>query len=67
MSDIALYNGDAFEQGSDDELDARLRTDLEEGRLLFDLRVPESVRRGRDFIGEALSELRAQRRAKAGA
>ncbi len=67
VSDIARYNGDAFEHADDDELDARLRTDLEEGRLLFDLRVPESVRRGRDFIGEALSELRAQRRAKAGA
>ena len=37
-----------------DELEARLRIDLEEGRLLFDLRVPEEVRRTRDFISEAL-------------
>jgi hypothetical protein len=37
--------------------------DLEEGRLLFDLRVPVDVRRGRDFIGEALEEIRQKRRA----
>ncbi len=62
VADIALYNGDAFDR-SDGDLDARLRLDLEEGRLLFDLRVPEAVRSQRDFIGEALAELRAQRRA----
>jgi CheY-like chemotaxis protein len=66
VADIALYNGDAIDQsarsGDTTELDARLRLDLEEGRLLFDLRVPESVRRTRDFVGEALDQLRAQRR-----
>jgi CheY-like chemotaxis protein len=54
VADIALYNGDAL--ASRDEQDARLRLDVEEGRLLFDLRVPESIRRERDFIGEALAE-----------
>lgn len=67
VADIALYNGDAIDHAArvDDttELDARLRLDLEEGRLLFDLRVPPEVRRTRDFIAEALDALRTQRRA----
>jgi CheY-like chemotaxis protein len=71
VADIALYNGDAIDRaadgGSHDELEARLRMDLEEGRLLFDLRVPAEVRRARDFIGEALDELKQQRRAHRGA
>jgi len=62
VADIALYNGDALDHDDDDELQARLRLDLEEGRLLFDLRVPVEVRRTRDFIGVALEELRQQRR-----
>lgn len=70
IADIALYNGDAIERaargGSQDELDARLRMDLEEGRLLFDLRVPAEIRRTRDFIGEALEQLKAQRRHEGG-
>jgi CheY-like chemotaxis protein len=65
VADIALYNGDAIDRaargGSHDELEARLRMDLEEGRLLFDLRVPAEVRRIRDFIGEALEQLKTQR------
>jgi CheY-like chemotaxis protein len=64
VADIALYNGDALDHvtdGDHSELEARLRLDLEEGRLLFDLRVPEEVRRQHDFIGEALAELRKQR------
>jgi CheY-like chemotaxis protein len=71
VADIALYNGDALDAadrlGHSAELDARLRLDLEEGRLLFDLRVPEEVRRTRDFIGEALDELRHERRGQRGA
>ncbi|HXU69024.1 MAG TPA: response regulator [Polyangia bacterium] len=72
VADIALYNGDALDaadhHGHEAELEARLRLDLEEGRLLFDLRVPAEVRRTRDFIAEALAEIRHQRRvaAKAG-
>jgi len=66
VADIALYNGDALDaadvHGQTDELEARLRMDLEEGRLLFDLRVPGEVRRTRDFIGDALAELRHNRR-----
>ena len=68
VSDIALYNGAALDlslggkhAADDDEMQARLRTDLDEGRLLFDLRVPAEVRRRRDFIGEALERLRAER------
>ena len=66
VADIALYNGDALDaadhHGHELELEARLRVDLEEGRLLFDLRVPAEVRRTRDFIAEALAEVRQQRR-----
>jgi hypothetical protein len=61
VSDIALYNGDAVTAArmgkGIESLEARLRADLEEGRLLFDLRVPVAVRASRDFIGEALAEL----------
>jgi DNA-binding response OmpR family regulator len=61
VSDIALYNGDAVaaaqRAGGLEVLEARLRADLEEGRLLFDLRVPGAVRAGRDFITEALAAL----------
>jgi CheY-like chemotaxis protein len=68
VADIALYNGDAIDQADHAEaLESRLRVDLDEGRLLFDLRVPEEVRRTRDFVGEALEQIRAQRRAKKGA
>lgn len=69
VADIALYNGDALDaadhHGHEAELEARLRLDLEEGRLLFDLRVPAEVRRTRDFIAEALAEIRQQRRVAA--
>jgi hypothetical protein len=48
VADIALYNGDALDaadhHGHEQELEARLRVDLEEGRLLFDLRVPVEVK-----------------------
>lgn len=58
VTDIALYNGDALTKPiraeSVEQLEARLRGDLEEGRLLFDLRVPAAIRRERDFIGDAL-------------
>jgi CheY-like chemotaxis protein len=69
VADIALYNGDALDaaehHGHADELEARLRMDLEEGRLLFDLRVPVEVRKTRDFIADALAEIREKRRAGA--
>jgi DNA-binding response OmpR family regulator len=63
VSDIALYNGEAVAaaraagEAGMERLEARLRNDLEEGRLLFDLRVSQSVRRGRDYIDEALRDL----------
>ena len=63
VGDIALYNAEAVAAAraagreGRDRIEARLRADLEEGRLLFDSRVPRSVRAGRDFIGEALDDL----------
>ena len=62
IADIALYHRDLHAIERDDERDARLREDLEEGRLLFELRVPRDLREGTDFIGEALSELLKARR-----
>ena len=63
VSDIALYNGDAFEEGlRRGDLAVRLKDDLDEGRLLFDLRVPEEIRKGRDFIAEALAEFARERK-----
>ena len=63
VSDIALYNGAQVDAGiAEGDLESRLRDDLEEGRLLFDLRVPDEIRHDRDFIGEALSEFVAERR-----
>ena len=57
VADIALYHRDLHALSGVDERDARLREDLEEGRLLFDLRVPRELREGTDFIGEALAEM----------
>ncbi len=62
IADIALYNGDAIDHEDDAEREARLRVDLDEGRLLFELRVPEEIWRRRDYLGEAMAEIRAQRR-----
>lgn len=55
IADIAIYHPD-LRTLSGDERAARLRDDLEEGRLLFDLRVPAEIRGTSDFVGEALSE-----------
>src|SRR5205085_516098 len=62
VADIALYNGDAFEEGlRRGDLRLRIRDDLEEARLLCDLRIAEDIRGDRDFIGEALDEFVRQR------
>jgi CheY-like chemotaxis protein len=62
VDDIALYNHDLLLLDDAAEQEAGLREDLEEGRLLFDLRVPREIREGRDFIGEALAEWLGARR-----
>jgi CheY-like chemotaxis protein len=62
ISDIALYNGAAFEEGMRaGDLALRIRDDLAEARLLFDLRVPEEIRRECDFIAQALEEFVRER------
>lgn len=55
IADIAIYHPD-LRSLDGEELAARLRDDLEEGRLLFDLRVPAEIRGTADFVGEALRE-----------
>jgi DNA-binding response OmpR family regulator len=67
ISDIALYNGAELDEGiRRGDLSVRLRDDLEEGRLLFDLRVPEEIRGGHDFIAEALAEFVRDRQRSGG-
>jgi len=67
VADIALYCGQHIAEGlQHGDLEVRLRDDLEEGRLLFDLRVPEEIRRTRDFIAEALAEHLAERAGRHG-
>jgi CheY-like chemotaxis protein len=59
VADIALYQGEEFLEKlrSGRELDERARTDLEEGRRMFESRVPQEVRAKQDFFQEALNEL----------
>ncbi|HEY3351855.1 MAG TPA: response regulator [Polyangia bacterium] len=62
VADVVLYNGEALASWrAGHDLPARVRDDLDEGRLLFELRVPPEVRAGHDFMDEALAELLGQR------
>jgi hypothetical protein len=61
ISDIVLYNPDKFAAAAAAGTAARaLAGELEEARAMFNQRVPEKVRAGRDFLVEEL-----ERRARA--
>ena len=63
VADIALYNralGSA--RAGRRRSSGAAAQDLEEGRLLFDLRVPRELRDGEDFMGDALHEFYEGRR-----
>ncbi len=63
VADVLLYNGDGIaELQRTGAMGARVQRDLDEGRALFALRVPEGARGLRDWIGEALEQFLAGRR-----
>ncbi len=63
VADVLLYNGDGIaELQRTGVMGARVQRDLDEGRALFALRVPEGARGLRDWIGEALEQFLAGRR-----
>jgi predicted Zn finger-like uncharacterized protein len=58
VSDIALYNQELLEQGiRQGTVEEVLQNDLEEGRRLFNKRVPEDIRKQGDFLIGSLNEL----------
>lgn len=63
VSDIALYNQDivaeGLEKGTFFEL---LRDDITEGRSLYDNRVPETIRRMKDYYQEAFEDFIAAKK-----
>ena len=62
VADVVLYNGDSLRDWRAGlELPGVVQRDLDEARQLFEARVPEQVRAGRDLLGEALLELLGQR------
>jgi len=63
VADVLLYNGDGIaELQRTGVMGPRVRRDLDEGRAIFALRVPEAARGQRDWIGEALEQFLAGRR-----
>lgn len=58
ISDIALYNQDLLEQGiKQNTVEEVLEKDLEEGKRLFNKRIPEHIRQQGDFLKESLNDL----------
>src|SRR5512143_3632307 len=63
VSDVALYNQDAvFEGIRNGNFFELLKTDVEEGRELFEKRVPASIREKRDYYQEAFDNFIAAAR-----
>jgi DNA-binding response OmpR family regulator len=63
LADIVLYNGEQVEAGlRTGDLEQRLARDLDEGRSILALKLPESVRSGRDLLGDALKLYERYRR-----
>jgi len=67
VADVLLYCGDEVRQwrdtGAGGAVPTQLADDLDEGRRLFALRVPEEIATERDFVGDALTELLASSQA----
>jgi CheY-like chemotaxis protein len=62
VSDIVLYNEERFDRAArQGNLAEALDKELEEGRRLFQARVPEEIRRQRDFLVEELARVAAKR------
>ena len=63
VADLALYCGDAVQEwraaGAAGPLPETLAADAEEGRRLYELRVPPEIAGEGDFFGQALREFLA--------
>ncbi|MBI3394136.1 MAG: zinc-ribbon domain-containing protein [Nitrospirae bacterium] len=67
LSDIALYNPKVVEEGIRiGSLREALKGEIQEGKDLYALRIPEEVRRLGDFYEEAITEFIEKRRRAAG-
>jgi predicted Zn finger-like uncharacterized protein len=67
LSDIALYNPKMVEEGiRSGSLREALKAEIQEGKDLYALRIPEEVRRLGDFYEEAIAEFIEKRRRAAG-
>lgn len=67
LSDIALYNAKMVEEGiRGGSFREALRAEIQEGKDLYSLRIPEDVRTIADFYEEAVSEFIEKRRRAAG-
>ena len=63
VADVLLYNGDGIaDLQRTGAMSERVQKDLDEGRALFAMRVPEGARGQRDWIGEALEQFLTGRR-----
>lgn len=62
VSDISLYNQAKMEEGVRNKtLYDLLADDIQEGRALYERRIPEAVRAGTNYLDEAFSELIAKK------
>ncbi len=63
VSDIALYNQDAVEQGiRNGTFGELLKEDIAEGRTLYDSRVPVAIRASKDYLQEAFDDFIAAKK-----
>ena len=63
MSDVALYNQEAVIEGiRNGNLFELLRNDVQEGRELFEKRVPAAIRAKKDYYQEAFDNFIAAAR-----
>ncbi len=63
VSDIALYNQDRVEDGvRNDSFHMLLEEEIQEGRALYERRIPAEVRNGTSYLEEAFEELISQKK-----
>ena len=66
ISDVVLYNEELFSQAvASGNVLPTMERELAEGRAMFQQRVDERVREGRDFLADELNRVAAQRKASA--
>jgi CheY-like chemotaxis protein len=66
VSDVVLYNEELFSQAvASGNVVPTMERELAEGRAMFQQRIDECVREGRDFLADELNRVAAQRKASA--